>query len=186
MILGNTRFELDQIDVHLLQMLQDDCTTSLAKLGEGVDLSPPSVMERIRKMEEAGIIRGYTALLDARALGLDITAFIGVGVAYPKGIDALVRLVAELPAVLECHHITGTYTMMLKIKTRNTASLEQLISRIRSTDGDERTETIVVLSTLAERVRVALDPSAVAPSEPSPPKRRAAKAKAKAKNEENG
>src|SRR5687767_2195675 len=100
MTLGNQPFELDQIDIHLLQMLQDDCTTSLAKMGESVDLSAPSVMERIRKMEEAGIIRGYTALLDARAVGLDITAFIGVGIAYPKGNDALAKLVAELPAVL--------------------------------------------------------------------------------------
>jgi Lrp/AsnC family leucine-responsive transcriptional regulator len=165
MFLGDPRFELDQIDVQLLQMLQDDCTTSLTKLGDVVDLSAPSVMERIRKMEEAGIIRGYTALLDAKALGLDITAFIGVGIQYPKGIEALVKLVAELPAVLECHHVTGSHTMLLKIKTRNTASLEQLISKIRSTEGVERTETMVVLSTLAERVRVALDPAEVAPTE---------------------
>src|SRR5688500_11275629 len=175
MILGNTRFELDQIDVQLLLMLQDDCTTSLAKLGQVVDLSAPSVMERIRKLEEAGIIRGYTALLDARGLGLDITAFIGVGIAYPKGIDSLAKLVADTPAVLECHHVTGTHTMLLKIKTRNTASLEQLISRIRSTEGVERTETMVVLSTLAERVRLALDPSEMAPSQAPPAKRRAAK-----------
>src|SRR5688572_20992845 len=133
MILGKRSAELDSIDVQLLQMLQDDCTTSLSKLGEAVDMSAPSVMERIRKMEEAGLIRGYTAILDARALGLDITAFIGVGLSYPRGVGGLEKLVAELPAVLECHHITGSHTMLLKIKTQNTASLEQLISRIRST-----------------------------------------------------
>ena len=168
MFLGNSRFELDQIDVHLLQLLQDDCTTSLAKLGESVDLSAPSVMERIRKMEEAGIIRGYTALLDARALGLDITAFIGVGIAYPLGIDALVKLVGETAAVLECHHVTGTHTMLLKIKTRNTASLEQLISALRRVEGVTRTETMVVLSTNVERTRIPLPVREEAPPRKKP------------------
>lgn len=178
MILGKRAIELDSIDVHLLQLLQDDCTTSLAKLGEAVDMSAPSVMERIRKMEEAGLIKGYAAILDARALGLDITAFIGVGLSYPRGVEGFEKLVAELPQVLECHHITGSHTMLLKIKTQNTASLEQLISRIRSSAGVERTETMVVLSTLTERVKLALDPAELAPPEPPPaPGRRSRKSR---------
>ena len=68
--------ELDTIDLRILDLLQENCKQSLATLGEQVHLSAPAVMERVHKMEEVGVIRGYTALLDARSLGKDVTAFI--------------------------------------------------------------------------------------------------------------
>ena len=70
--------ELDDIDRRLLDLLQEDCRTPLVRLGEQVGLSAPSVLERIKKLEAAGIVSGYHAMLDAKRLGLDITAFIGV------------------------------------------------------------------------------------------------------------
>src|SRR5512144_2121220 len=76
-------FAPDDIDLHLLALLQEDCRTALARLGEQVGLSAPAVLERIKKLEAAGIIRGYCALLDAKRLGLDITAFIGVIISHP-------------------------------------------------------------------------------------------------------
>jgi Lrp/AsnC family transcriptional regulator, leucine-responsive regulatory protein len=76
-------FELDDIDRQLLSCLQEDAKVSLNRLGERVGLSAPSVMERIRKLEQAGIITGYHATLDARAVGLDVAAFIGVRVQSP-------------------------------------------------------------------------------------------------------
>jgi Lrp/AsnC family leucine-responsive transcriptional regulator len=147
----------DDIDRRILRLLQDDCKTSLAKIGVAVGLSAPSVIERIRKLEHAGVIVGYHALLDARRLGLDVTAFIGVSIGHPRMIPAFERHVEGLHDVLECHHVTGEHSVLLKVKTSNTASLEALISQIRSIDGVERTETIVVLSTHTERVQVALE-----------------------------
>ena len=149
----------DDIDVGLLELLQEDCRTSLVRLGEQVGLSAPAVLERIKKLEAAGVITGYRAVLDGRRLGLDITAFIGVIISHPTLIADFEKRLAALDGVLECHHVTGGYTLLLKIKTANTSSLEHLISQIRSLEGVARTETMVVLSTHTERVQLALRPS---------------------------
>jgi Lrp/AsnC family leucine-responsive transcriptional regulator len=150
---------LDDIDLRTLAVLQEDCRTPLARIGEQVGLSAPAVLERIKKLEAAGIITGYRALLDARRLGLDITAFIGVIISHPNLIHDFERQVIGVPDVLESHHVTGEYTMLLKVKTENTSSLERLISRIRSLAGVARTETLIVLSTQTERVQLPLQPS---------------------------
>ncbi|MEQ9077059.1 MAG: Lrp/AsnC family transcriptional regulator [Sandaracinaceae bacterium] len=147
---------LDPIDRELLDALQDDCKTPLNKLGDRVGLSAPAVMERVRKLEAAGVITGYHAAVDAKEVGLDITAFIGVSINYPKDIERFLSELGARPEVQECHHITGGHTLLLKVKTRNTASLERVISALREVEGVTRTETMVVLSTASERSRVSL------------------------------
>jgi len=142
--------ELDGIDRHILAVLQENCKLPLAKIGERVGLSAPSVNERIRKLEESGVIRGYTAVLDARKLGKDITAFIGVFIEHPRSVGKFEREIDRLEAVQECHHITGQHTILLKLKTDNTSKLEELIKEIRSIEGVARTETSVVLRTYTE------------------------------------
>jgi len=165
--------ELDDIDRHILALLQEDCRTALARIGEQVGLSAPAVLERIKKLEQAHVIAGYHAALDARALGLDVTAFIGVITDAPDSIGRFEEHILELPDVLECHHVTGEYTLLLKAKTSSTSSLEKLISRIRALDGVARTETTVVLSTLAERSTLALEhPGAPRPAPQSRRNRR--------------
>ncbi len=146
--------DLDGIDKELLEVLQRDCKTPLAKLGKRVSLSAPAVLDRIRKLEAAGVITGYHAQVDGRQVGLDITAFIGISINYPRDIEHFLGKVAEWPEVLECHHVTGGHTLLLKVKTRNTASLEQLISSLRRVECVTATETMVVLSTATERARV--------------------------------
>ncbi len=158
MNLGET-YVLDGIDRQLLDALQSDSKRSLKEIGAEVGLSAPSVMERVRKLESAGIIKGYHALVDARKVGLDISAFIGVSISTPTHLSAFEEWVESIPQVLECHHVTGGHTLLLKVKTRNTKDLEQLISRVRSMEGVASTETMVVLSTHTERVEVALPPS---------------------------
>jgi Lrp/AsnC family leucine-responsive transcriptional regulator len=148
--------QLDDIDLHILTLLQEHCKMSLARIGERVGLSAPAVIERIKKLEDGGVITAYTAVLNARPLGLDITAFIGVSISHPQGIESFEREMQHLPDVLECHHVTGGHTLLLKVKTVNTSTLEQLIRRIRSIDGVARTETMVVLSTHTEHLRLNL------------------------------
>ena len=160
--------QLDETDRKILAELQEDCKAPLAHVGKRVGLSAPSVMERIRKLEEAGIIRGYHALLNSRKVGLDVTAFIGVSMT-PNGLEPLESQLSHFDEVLECHHVTGAYTMLLKVKTQNTQTLEGLISRLRFMEGVIRTETLVVLSTRLERVQVPLGINADDP----PPVRRA-------------
>ncbi|MEY4576959.1 MAG: hypothetical protein RL701_1662 [Pseudomonadota bacterium] len=144
-------YGLDETDRRILEMLQADCKVVLARVGEQVGLSAPSVVERIRKLEQEGFIKGYHARLDARRLGLDVTALISVWMDHPRNIKDFVARLSDFEDVLECHHVTGDPTLLLKVKTRNTRSLERLISSLRSLTGVERTGTNVVLSTLVER-----------------------------------
>lgn len=149
--------DLDGTDRRILELLQENCKQPLAEIGKQVGLSAPSVVDRIHKLESAGVIRGYVALVDARSVGKDVTAFIGVSINHPQAIAAFEDAAEREEDVLECHHVTGIHTLILKAKTENTQTLERLIDRIRSLDGVTRTETMVVLSTHTERTRVALD-----------------------------
>ena len=132
---GGDSPELDAIDLQIIALLQEHGRIPLVKLGEQVGLSAPSVNERVKKLEDGGVIIGYHATVDATRLGKDVTAFIGVSIAHPKTISLFEESVALLDDVLECHHVTGQHTLLLKIKTENTASLERLISSIRSIEG---------------------------------------------------
>ena len=165
MKLGDT--QLDEIDRRILAQLQEDCKAPLAQVGKRVGLSAPSVMERIRKLEEAGIILGYHAVLDSKKIGLDVTAFIGVSMS-PNGIERLEDVLVAIDEVLECHHVTGAYTVLLKVRTQNTHALERLISRVRLLAGVLRTETLVVLSSQLERTLIPLGVNA---DDPPPAKR---------------
>jgi Lrp/AsnC family leucine-responsive transcriptional regulator len=149
--------EFDATDRAILELLQENCKQPMAAIGQKVGLSPPSVVERIHKLEEAGVVTGYVALVDARRLGKDVTAFIGVFTDQPRSIANIEQQLTVIDDVLECHHVTGAHTLMLKVKAENTGALEALIERIRALEGVSRTETMVVLSTHFERTRVALD-----------------------------
>ncbi|MFN7699606.1 MAG: Lrp/AsnC family transcriptional regulator [Deltaproteobacteria bacterium] len=151
--------KLDASDRALLDAIQNDCKQSLAELGQQVGLSAPSVLERMRKLEEAGLVRGYHAHLDGRRLGLDIGAFIGVGIDHPKRIAAFEKELAQIGDVLECHHVTGRHTLMLKVRTENTESLHRLIQQLRELPGVARTETMIVLATQMERTTLPIPAS---------------------------
>jgi Lrp/AsnC family transcriptional regulator, leucine-responsive regulatory protein len=161
--------ELDSIDRGILRELQADGKISLSQLGKRVGLSAPSVMERIRKLEQGGVITGYHARVDPKRVGLDIAAFIGVSINSPVAITEFEAWVHCQAEVLECHHVTGAHTLLLKVKARNTRALETLISRVRSIQGVERTETMVVLSTHTERAEVALEAPEPEAIEHAPP-----------------
>jgi Lrp/AsnC family leucine-responsive transcriptional regulator len=160
---SNADAALDDTDIHILGLLQEDCRTPLARLGEQVGLSAPAVLERIKKLEAAAVVTGYHAMIDGRKIGMDVTAFIGVVTSDPESIGHFEQEVMALPSVLECHHVTGAFTLLLKVKTATTSSLERLISQIRSMDGVARTETTVVLSTHMERVQLGLRPHDTVP-----------------------
>jgi len=148
---------IDEIDLEILRHLQEDGRSQRNRLAELVGLSVPSVSERMRKLEERGVIEGYTAILNAKAFQLDITAFIFVEVDGSNRYADFVRHVADESEVMECHSITGDGSHVLKIRTRNTESFERLLSRIQSWDGVKRTRSNVVLSTFKETRRIPVD-----------------------------
>jgi len=162
---------LDATDLAILDALQQNCKQPLAEIGKQVGLSAPSVVERIKKLEESGVIRGYAAQLDARLLGRDVTAFIGVSISHPSAFEPFEKEIERSGDVLECHHVTGQHTLMLKVRTESTETLEALIDMIRRVEGVTRTETMVVLSTRTERTRDARD----AADAPLPRRRRSSK-----------
>jgi len=151
---GSETIEPDAIDLQIIEILQEHGRIPLVKLGEHVGLSAPSAIERVKKLEDGGLITGYHASVDARLLGKDVAAFIGVSISDPRTISQFEQTVERLDDVLECHHVTGEHTVLLKVKTRNTASLEELIKAIRMIDGVSHTETMVVLSTHTERTLI--------------------------------
>jgi len=122
----------------------------LADIAGEVELSAPAVLERVKKLEVNGVIKGYQALLDGKKVGKDITAFIGVSIGNQRDIDKFATQMLHNPDVLECHHITGDESFILKVKSANTTSLEKLLGKIRSVEGVTRTVTRVVLSTAKE------------------------------------
>lgn len=148
---------LDAVDIKILSILQRNGRCHLAEIAKKVDLSAPAVMERVRKLEARGIIKGYHALVDAKKVGKDITAFIGVSVSNQSHIASFCSNVVSNPDVLECHHVTGEESFILKVKIADTGSLEKLLADIRSMEGVTRTVTKVVLSTAREGHMLALE-----------------------------
>lgn len=136
---------LDERDLAILAALQEDARATYADIGRRVGLSPSSVHERVRKLEQAGVIRGYRAEVDPRALGLDVTALIAVTPLDPSAPDDLPERVEGFPEVEDCYSVAGEANYILKVRTRTPERLEDLIRRLRE-KGGVQTRTTVVLS----------------------------------------
>ncbi|AGC41572.1 AsnC family transcriptional regulator [Myxococcus stipitatus DSM 14675] len=151
---------MDELDFRLVDLLQRDGRATQLELSRAVGLSQPAVAERIRKLEERGVITGYAARVDATKLGKDITAFIGVSIEHPKYFEGFAKKVLALPDVLECHRVAGQDSYLLKVKSANTRTLDSLlVETLRIIDGVTRTQTTIVLSSIKEdtHVRVPLE-----------------------------
>lgn len=121
--------ELDEVDWALLELLQTDGRLSFAELGRRVNLSPPSVAERVRRLEAEGVIRGYHADVDPATVGLPVLAI--ARVRYPAGgLDSLGEIVAARPEIVECHHVTGDDCFIVKIVARSITHLEEIANSV--------------------------------------------------------
>jgi Lrp/AsnC family leucine-responsive transcriptional regulator len=146
---------VDAIDRSLLSRLQRDGRATQLELAKAVGLSQPAVAERIRKLEERGVVVGYTARVAPAKVGLDITAYIGVGIEHPKFFDGFAKKVKGLDEVLECHRVAGEDSYLLKIRTRNTGTLDKLLVKVlRTIPGVTRTSTVIVLASIKEETRL--------------------------------
>jgi Lrp/AsnC family leucine-responsive transcriptional regulator len=142
---------LDAVDRQILLRLQADARTSRSDLGREVGISPAAVHERIKKLERTGVIRGYRALLDPLETGNELTAFVLVAIGTPRLEEEFIEEVSQLVDVLECHHVTGEYSLLLKIRTGSIPMLEKLLlGRIGHSRAVVRTNTLIALSTIKE------------------------------------
>lgn len=150
---------IDEIDAKILTLLQQHGRMKRNRIAEEVGLSVPSVSERMRKLEERDVITGYHAIVNAKRLHIDITAFIRVNVensdAYPDFVDQA----SILPEVLEVHSITGEGSHILKVRTQNTTTLERLLGRLQSWPSVHGTSTSIVLSTYKETRTIEINPT---------------------------
>ena len=146
----------DNIDLKILDILQKNGRTKRNELAEAVGLSLPAASERLRKLEEQGVVLGYHAQLDPARLGKDITAFVLVTVDSSRHYQSFLDHAASNDEILEVHAVTGEGTHLLKIRTENTRSLERLLSKIQAWAGVVRTSTSMVLSSPKESYRLKL------------------------------
>ncbi len=139
-------FMLDERDLGILAALQRDARATFAEIGERVGLAPSSVHERVRKLEDAGVISAYRAEVDAGSLGLFVTALVSVMPLDPRQPDDLPDRVIEFDEVEDCHSVAGDENYILKVRTRTTSDLEDFLRRLREKAGVQ-TRTTIVLST---------------------------------------
>ena len=120
---------LDETDYEILRLLQANGRITNADLAKKVDLSPPSVLQRVRALEKAGLIRGYFAHLDAERLGLKITAWVQISLSLhqEQAIERFRRAVSDLPEVQECYHVSGDSDFLLKVTVRDMKQYEGFI-----------------------------------------------------------
>jgi Lrp/AsnC family leucine-responsive transcriptional regulator len=142
-----TAYSLDPTDWRLLEALQRDGRASYAELARTVSMSPSAVTERVRRLEEAGVITGYSAVIDHDRIGLPILAM--VRLRYPTGNYRPFRdMLATTPEVLEAHHVTGDDCFVMKVAARSMRHLEEITGRIA---GLGAVTTSVVYSSPLER-----------------------------------
>ncbi len=147
-------YRIDDIDVTILNLLQDSGRMKRNAIAEIVGLSVPSISERMRKLEERGVITGYHAVLAPKRFHIDITAFIRVTVDGSSNYDHFVNEALVFPEVQEVHSITGEGSHLLKVRIASTTNLEQLLGKIQSLPGVYSTSTNIVLSTFKESRRI--------------------------------
>lgn len=145
---------IDDIDIKILNVLQLKGRTKRNELAEAVGLSVPSVSERLKKLEEHGVIEGYFTKVNKHSFGLDITAYIQVSMESSKHYKDLIVKVDKIPQILECYSVLGEGSHLLKIVVKNTAALEKLLTVIQSWPGVTSTKTNFVLTTIKETTAI--------------------------------
>lgn len=149
---------IDSTDRQILDILQENGRIANAEIARRVGLAASAVFERIRKLEERGVIAGYGARLDARRLDLGLLAFVYVRADERTSARETEQALAEMPEVQEVHHIAGEDCFLVKVRTRDTAALSSLIrDRIGALEAVRGTRTTVVLETIKESAALPLE-----------------------------
>ena len=138
--------KVDKTDKQILAILQKDGRVSASNIATELDISIPTVTDRIKKLQDSGIIIGIHAVLDPKPLGLDLAAIITLISESSFHYKEVAEAAEKMPEVLQCLTTTGKGSHMLFIVTRNSSSLEDLLRKIQSWPGVQRTETQIVLS----------------------------------------
>jgi Lrp/AsnC family transcriptional regulator, leucine-responsive regulatory protein len=151
------RTNVDGLDLRILDFLQTNARQTQADIARAIGLAPSGVLERIRKLEAKGVIRGYLADIDPKVAGLGMLAFVAVRSDEVASDDRIARALADTPEVLEVHHVAGEDCYLVKVRCRDAEHLGQLLrTRIGRIAGVRSTRSTIVLETLKETSRLPL------------------------------
>jgi len=143
--------QLDRTDRRILALVQKDASLAQSEIAKRVGLSTAAVHERVKKLEAAGVIKRWTAVVDPTAVGAEVCAFVEVFFEHPRFEKGFLERVKKVDAVLECHHITGEFSLLLKVRVGDMPALQELLlEQLSSHEGVRQTRTVMVLSTVKE------------------------------------
>jgi len=145
---------LDQIGLKILSVLQENARKPLSRIGNKVGLSAPAVAERMRKLEEAGIIKGYHARIAPELVGRSVSAFINL-TTDPRNYTTVKTMAANMHQITSCYHISGDTSFIIHVQVENLPTLESVVERLSPLG---QTQTSIVLSTTVEKTAIPLFP----------------------------
>ena len=150
-----TERTIDELDAKILTILQENARTTQADIAKAVGLAPSAVLERMRKLEAKGVIRDYVARIDAHVVNRSLLAFVAVKTSEYGPEQPSARALAQLPDVLEIHHVAGEDCFLLKVRAKDAEHLGQMLRRqIAAVPGVTSTRTTIVLETVKETSRI--------------------------------
>ena len=137
---------MEDLDRRIIELLAQDGRISYTDLGKSLGMSTSAVHQRVRRLEQRGVIKGYTAKVDHQALGRQITAFMSITPLDPAAPDDVPDRLRGIPEIEECHSVAGDMSYVLKVRVASPAALEELIAKVRAA-ANVSTRTTIVLST---------------------------------------
>jgi Lrp/AsnC family transcriptional regulator, regulator for asnA, asnC and gidA len=145
-------YPLDGIDKTILSHLMNDARTPILEISRKVGISGAAIHQRLRKLEQAGILSGSKVLIDTKKLGYTTMAYIGIYLDKAMNNPSAVRALKEIPEVLECHYTTGNWSILIKVLCKNNEHLMQILNNhIQRIEGISRTETFISLDQQIDR-----------------------------------
>lgn len=145
---------MDHIDTKILRCLTKDARMNASQISQRVNLSVSAVIERMKKMEASGLIRGYTAVIDERMAGFDVQALISIRLEHPKYNTEFANLMLSHECIVECFYITGDFDYMARISAGSTEELTKVLHYIKQIPGVSLTRTYVVLDNIKQNTSV--------------------------------
>ncbi len=139
-------YHIDNIDQAIMAILLEDARTPFTEIAQRLIVSPGTIHVRMRKLEEAGIVKGSELIVDPTRLGFDLSAFIGVFLEKGAKYKNVIKQLEAIPEILEAYYTTGGYSIFLKIVCSNTEHLRKVLNeKIQEVEGIQRTETMISL-----------------------------------------
>lgn len=147
---------MDAIDYKILKILQKNARETASNISKEIHLSVSAVIERIRKMEETGVIKEYTIIVDEKKTGNEMTALMEVSLEHPKFFDSFADAIQKLEYIVSCYYQTGDFDLIIRISCHSSDELEEIHRQVMSLPGVDATRTHVVL----KNVKISIPPSA--------------------------